>query len=49
MDVESSIMTVMTVITKAMQQQTRTCLFPSFKPTHLKKEIAMFLGRRKAF
>lgn len=48
-DVESSIMAVTMVIRKAAQQQAHTCLFPSFKLTHQKEEIAMFLGRRKVF
>lgn len=42
-DVESAIMAAAVVITKAVQQQAPTCLFPSFKLRHQKKEMAIFL------
>ena len=48
-DIESAIMAGTAVITKAVQQQAHTCLFPYFKLSHQKKEIAMFLRRRKVF
>lgn len=46
-DIESAIMAVTVVITKAVQQQAHACLFPFFKLSHQKKEIAIFLRRRK--
>lgn len=46
-DVESAIMAVTVVITKAVQQQAHACLFPFFKLSRQKKEIAIFLRRRK--